>query len=55
MSKLKRYSVRIAALVVLLAAAYAGYTYWHNASNRPLEERYTIEEVSGRSDADGDC
>src|ERR1700712_4014874 len=46
MSKLKRYTFQIAALVVLFAAVYAGYVYWQAASNRPLNERYTIEEVN---------
>ena len=45
MARLTSYLLRIGAVLLLMAIAFAGWSYWRKASDTPLEERYRVEEV----------
>ena len=46
MRKLTRYALRIGVVTVLAASAYAGWGYWRKASDKPLDQRYQLAEVT---------
>lgn len=46
MKRFARYLLQIGALLLLLGSAYAGWTFWKKASEKPLEQRYQLEEVT---------
>jgi len=46
MKRLTRYALRIGLIPALLAVAFAGWSFWRKAADRPLEERYQLAEVT---------
>jgi len=46
MKKLTGIALRIGTIPLLLAIAFAGYSYWRQATDKPLEQRYQMEEVT---------
>jgi HlyD family secretion protein len=46
MKKLAGYAWRIGLAVLLVALAFAGWSFWRKASEKPLEQRYQLAEVT---------
>jgi len=46
MTKLTRYALPIGVVIVLAAIAFAGWGYWRRVSDKPLEQRYQLIEVT---------
>ena len=46
MTRLIGYALWIGLVLVLAAAAFAGWSFWRNASDKPLEQRYQLAEVT---------
>ena len=46
MTKLTRYALPIGVVIVLAAIAFAGWGYWRRVSDKPLEQRYQLVEVT---------
>ena len=46
MTRLTGYALWIGLVLVLAAAAFAGWSFWRKASDKPLEQRYQLAEVT---------
>jgi HlyD family secretion protein len=46
MTKLNGILLRIGAVVLVAAIAYAGWVYWRSAAEKPLDQRYQLAEIA---------
>ena len=46
LTRLRSYLLRAGAIALVGAIAYAGWTYWRNTTEKPLDQRYQLEEVT---------
>ena len=46
MKSVTRNLLRLGVLLVLVAIAWGGWTYWQKANEKPIDQRYQFEEVS---------
>ena len=46
LTRLRSYLLRAGAVALVAAIAYAGWIYWRSASEKPLDQRYRLEEVA---------
>jgi len=46
MHRLTSYLLRIGVLLLAAAIAVAGWAYWRKGSEKPLEQRYQLEEIA---------